>query len=71
MAFKYANEYISGINVVGNLLCQRRLISVIVNESEMKCRRYSVIYSILLLGVIFTLGIAACLLEFIMADTVL
>lgn len=49
----------------------KRLISIIVNESEMKNRRYSVIDPILLLGIIFALGKAACLFVLIITDTVL
>lgn len=41
---------------------------MIVNESEMKNRRYSVIDPILLHGIIFALGKAACLSVLIIAD---
>lgn len=49
----------------------KRLLSIIVNETEMKNIRYSVIDPILLLGIIFALGKAASLFVLIIADTVL
>lgn len=49
----------------------KRLISITANESEMKNRRYNVMDPILLYRIIFALGNAACLLELIIADTVM
>ena len=49
----------------------KRLISITVKESEMKNRRYNVMDPILLYGIIFALGKAACLLELIIAGTVM
>ena len=71
MEFKHANEYILWHKCGEKCTVSKRLISIIVNESEMKNRRYSVIDPIVLLGIIFALGKAACLLVLIIADTVL
>lgn len=70
MEFKYPDEYTFWHKCGQKYTVSKRLISIIVNESEVKNRRYSVVYSILLLEIIFALGKAACLLVLIIADTV-